>query len=313
MTRDGEIPAIFNPKQHRVRTPSVVVTGDSPNGPYGGGFTNILNTSNPQIAHQDSVSSSQNDPNEVITIHPESACPVAITRGVGSAGGGVLTGGGGGGGTGVCGGNTSGGNDSDTPTEPGQNDGGPSRFPRLKACKETCCSELAQKMYFGVCVTILVTASWVGATHCIKLLYLNRSSYISALDDLDTFGINDIDLSLEASDDSDGLGSLIPISDTAISVSDVEDATKIFHVPPSPPMQNIFSAPFFAAWFFTNFSLLFFPIYILGRVSLRKCDKPGEILGDVLRGFRDRGFTVGKWKFAYMHTFLQNITLFYIT
>ncbi|XP_023298272.2 uncharacterized protein LOC111680797 [Lucilia cuprina] len=286
MTRDGEIPAIFNPKQHRVRTPSVVVTGDSPNGPYGGGgggFTNILNTSNPQIAHQDSISSSQNDPNEVITIHPESTCPVALTRAVSVAGGGG----------GVGGGNTSGGNDSDTPTEPGQNDNTTSRFPRLKACKETCCSELAQKMYFGVCVTILVTASWVGATHCIKLLYLNRSSYISALDDFDTLAVSGNDLNLVNSDDAVGLDSLIPISDTSISVTDVEDATKIFHVPPNPPMQsNIFSAPFFAAWFFTNFSLLFFPIYILGRVSLRKCDKPGEILGDVLRGFRDRGFTV---------------------
>lgn len=50
-TRDGEIPAIFNPK--RVRTPSVVVTGDSPNGPFSG-FVSI-----PPITHSDSVTSSQ--------------------------------------------------------------------------------------------------------------------------------------------------------------------------------------------------------------------------------------------------------------
>lgn len=49
MTRDTEIPAIFNPR--RVRAPSVVVTGDSPNGSFaGGGFTNILHSSNPQIS-----------------------------------------------------------------------------------------------------------------------------------------------------------------------------------------------------------------------------------------------------------------------
>lgn len=49
MTRDNEIPAIFNPR--RVRAPSVVVTGDSPNGSFaGGGFTNILHSSNPQIS-----------------------------------------------------------------------------------------------------------------------------------------------------------------------------------------------------------------------------------------------------------------------
>ncbi|XP_076171715.1 uncharacterized protein LOC143148848 isoform X3 [Ptiloglossa arizonensis] len=30
-----------------------------------------------------------------------------------------------------------------------------------------------RKIYFGVCVTICVTASWVGATHCIKYLYFH--------------------------------------------------------------------------------------------------------------------------------------------
>lgn len=33
---------------------------------------------------------------------------------------------------------------------------------------------LSQQIYFGVCVTICVTASWVGATHCIKYLYLRQ-------------------------------------------------------------------------------------------------------------------------------------------
>jgi len=33
---------------------------------------------------------------------------------------------------------------------------------------------LSQQIYFGVCVTICVTASWVGATHCIKYLYLRH-------------------------------------------------------------------------------------------------------------------------------------------
>lgn len=55
MTRDNEIPAIFNPR--RVRAPSVVVTNDSPNGSFaGGGFTNILHSSNPQISRSDSIS-----------------------------------------------------------------------------------------------------------------------------------------------------------------------------------------------------------------------------------------------------------------
>lgn len=58
--RDNEIAAIFNPK--RVRTPSVVVTGDSPNGPSPFATTNIH-----QITHSDSVTSSQPDGAESLT------------------------------------------------------------------------------------------------------------------------------------------------------------------------------------------------------------------------------------------------------
>lgn len=57
--RDNEIAAIFNPK--RVRTPSVVVTGESPNGPSPFGAN--LN----QITHSDSVTSSQPDGAESLT------------------------------------------------------------------------------------------------------------------------------------------------------------------------------------------------------------------------------------------------------
>lgn len=151
MTRDGEIPAIFNPK--RVRTPSVVVTGDSSsNGPYnnnnsggvGGGasssgigavsscgFSNVLNSSNPQITHQDSISSSQQDPNEVITIQADTP-----TGPHGSQ-------------------HNFGGDSNDTQTgqlaidqqangQPGED--AEVRFRKLKACKESCCSELAKKV-----------------------------------------------------------------------------------------------------------------------------------------------------------------------
>lgn len=59
--RDNEIAAIFNPK--RVRTPSVVVTNDSPNGPPSLGAT----THFPPITHSDSVTSSQHDGAESLT------------------------------------------------------------------------------------------------------------------------------------------------------------------------------------------------------------------------------------------------------
>lgn len=58
--RDNEIAAIFNPK--RVRTPSVVVTGDSPNGPSPFALPNLN-----QITHSDSVTSSQHDGAESLT------------------------------------------------------------------------------------------------------------------------------------------------------------------------------------------------------------------------------------------------------
>ncbi|XP_062123839.1 uncharacterized protein LOC133837178 isoform X2 [Drosophila sulfurigaster albostrigata] len=326
MTRDGEIPAIFNPK--RVRTPSVVVTGDSSsNGPYnnnntsgggggggpttvvgnngttggggaggggggggiassssvggiGCGFSNVLTSSNPQITHQDSISSSQQDPNEVITIQADTPTGTHGSQhnfGIGGVVGGV-----------------GGGDSSDTQTAThlaidhppnGQTvEDGEVRFRKLKACQESCCSELAKKMYFGVCVTILVTASWVGATHCIKYMYLYRAPYDDELDD-------DLDTSSSRAELSTELEDILAISDS--SLHHVEDATEMFNIPPRQPVY--FSAPFFAAWFFTNFSLLFFPIYILGLISARKCDKLSEILADVLRGFRERGFTIGRF------------------
>lgn len=79
MTRDNEIPAIFNPR--RVRAPSVVVTNDSPNGSFaGGGFTNILHSSNPQISRSDSIS----QPNDVsqntsVTTTTTTTTAVAVT------------------------------------------------------------------------------------------------------------------------------------------------------------------------------------------------------------------------------------------
>lgn len=63
MPRDGEIAAIFNPR--RVRAPSVVVTGDSPNGPFSG-FTSVVNTSTPQLIHSDSIASGHPDTVESI-------------------------------------------------------------------------------------------------------------------------------------------------------------------------------------------------------------------------------------------------------
>ncbi|XP_055698588.1 putative thiamine transporter SLC35F3 isoform X2 [Phlebotomus papatasi] len=236
MARDGEIPAIFNPR--RVRAPSVVVTGDSPNGPFGG-FTpsGTGSSAPPQITHSDSVTSSQPDASDHTTALMQS----------------------------------SGGCQTPTPTTDHAATciGSTTRPPRsrLRSCRDSCCSSSAQKIYFGICVTLLVTATWVGATHCIKFLYLTHNSYAT-----------------------------LPIITRSMVGEAIANSSSFIRTRDSLTFSAVgFNAPFFASWFCTNFSIFFFPIYLLGRVAMKKCEAPGEILGDVLRGFRDRGFTVGRF------------------
>lgn len=111
MTRDGEISAIFNPR--RVRAPSVVVTGDSPNGQFGG-FTNLISTGSPHLIHSDSIASG----------HPDVADTVCVP------------------------GNNTTSAGTPTPTEIP-----PTILPILppvsgsnNMCKDSCCSDLAQKV-----------------------------------------------------------------------------------------------------------------------------------------------------------------------
>lgn len=119
----GEIPAIFNPK--RVRTPSVVVTGDndSPNGPgpfgiFSGGTALVTNaaitgpaTAIPQITHSDSLSSSQHEGGVVDSLTGIGGCEITMPPI----------------------------NDS-IPTTTQTSTG------KFKKCRESCCSELAKKV-----------------------------------------------------------------------------------------------------------------------------------------------------------------------
>lgn len=127
-------------------------------------------------------------------------------------------------------------------------------------------------MYFGVCVTILVTASWVGSAHSVKYLYLSKPAL--------KYTVLPPEATLLVSVDSE----------------DNDNTTKLVHTfsPTESSFADTFSAPFFASWFFTNFTILFFPIYMVCRCVTVKCDS-GEALGDIIRGFRDRGFTVGRF------------------
>ncbi|XP_043595017.1 putative thiamine transporter SLC35F3 isoform X2 [Bombus pyrosoma] len=123
----------------------------------------------------------------------------------------------------------------------------------LSTCYTSCCAESAKKIYFGVCVTICVTASWVGATHCIRYLYFykyetpNYSSF----------------------------------SNSSITGRHQHTAS--------------YNAPFFTTWFCTNWEILYFPVYFLCQSARIKCNTPSEIIAESLRGFRDKGFTGGRF------------------
>ncbi|CAK9829829.1 Putative thiamine transporter SLC35F3 [Anthophora retusa] len=123
----------------------------------------------------------------------------------------------------------------------------------LSACYASCCAESAKKIYFGVCVTICVTASWVGATHCIKYLYFHKHE-----------------------------------TPNYSSFSNLSITGRHQHAVP-------YNAPFFTTWFCTNWEILYFPVYFICQSARIKCNTPSEIIAEILRGFRDKGFTGGRF------------------
>ncbi|XP_070157737.1 solute carrier family 35 member F3 isoform X1 [Polyergus mexicanus] len=125
------------------------------------------------------------------------------------------------------------------------------------ACFASCCAESAKKIYFGVCVTICVTASWVGATHCIKYLYFHYK--------------------------------YDKVSQTSVTANSSTD--DLHH----QQITFAYDAPFFTTWFCTNWEVLYFPVYFICRAVRTKCVTPSEIIAESLRGFRDKGFTGGRF------------------
>ncbi|PNF24202.1 putative thiamine transporter SLC35F3 [Cryptotermes secundus] len=136
---------------------------------------------------------------------------------------------------------------------------------KLKSCKNSCCSRSARKIYFGVCVTICVTASWVGATHCIKYLYLRR-----------------------------------PVPNTSYSNNSNSMHRHINKCTQNKLIPTItrvvpYNAPFFTTWFCTNWTVLFFPLYFICCLISTKCKSPGSILWESVWNFRDKGFTAARF------------------
>ncbi|KAK5650051.1 hypothetical protein RI129_001080 [Pyrocoelia pectoralis] len=193
MTRDGDIPTIFNPRRNR--TPSVLVTDE--------GVANGLFT------HTDSVSSQQ----EVVTSATEQNPTISQPSGFRS---------------------------------------------QFKSCSSSLCSKNARKIYFGIWVTVCVTGSWVGATHCVKYLFLSRQ----VDNDDPVFIPHDVGLNMTAF---------------------------------SRRYSTSFNAPFFTTWFVTNWTMLFFPLYFLCRLTSQRCKSASDIFSESVRDFRDKGFTAARF------------------
>lgn len=145
-----------------------------------------------------------------------------------------------------------------------------------------------------------MTVGWVGATHCIKFLYIRRniseftstvsmSASASIISSNDNFFFEDFD------NDTNELFQTIHLPAEAAA----EPVPRILTKPSTPiaaPHDHVYNAPFFTAWFCTNFALLFFPIYLLGHLAFSNCNESaGAILTNIVRGFRDRGFTAARF------------------
>lgn len=52
-----------------------------------------------------------------------------------------------------------------------------------------------------------------------------------------------------------------------------------------------YKAPFFTTWFVTNWTMLFFPLYLISRLGVGRCESPSDILSESIRDFREKGFT----------------------
>ncbi|XP_044592635.1 putative thiamine transporter SLC35F3 [Cotesia glomerata] len=153
------------------------------------------------------------------------------------------------------GGSAGGGQGHNQPSHTGSNVNYQTRRHSIVRCFDSCCAQSAKKIYFGVCVTVCVTASWVGATHCIKYLYFHKPDIIT----------NHIE------------------SDNVTS--------ELYHQPIVLP----YNAPFFTTWFCTNWTVLYFPVYFICQIARSKCTNPTEIIAESLRGFRDKGLTGGRF------------------
>lgn len=147
-------------------------------------------------------------------------------------------------------------------------------------------------MYIGICVTILITFFWVSTTHCFKFLFLPSTKLHHSIS-------SSFRNTLHHHTTSSVLKTLtLPYTKFKYKSEEKENTT----FKPIKERTSLnetdsqqFQAPFFASWFSTNFVILFFPTYLIFREIARKCGKNTETVDDILRSFRERGYTFGRF------------------
>lgn len=72
--------------------------------------------------------------------------------------------------------------------------------------------------------------------------------------------------------------------------------------------QQLYNAPFFTAWFCTNWLILFYPLYLIVMLIHNKCKSANDIVFDAFSDFKEKGFTFGKqFGLAYIDIQLYSI------
>ncbi|XP_034828674.1 solute carrier family 35 member F3 [Maniola hyperantus] len=217
MARDGDVPTIFNPK--RVRTPSVIITTDEVASDQGDVERERPNGPPTPLSPRAPLTP-QSSVSSAPPLTTQPSLQQAYSESAGSS------------------------QDEE-------------RQLRDKRCPRSCCSKVAKKIYYGLCVTTTVVAAWVTVTHCIKYMYLQNYSPADSLMTTESTVNNNFTSRVRT--------------------------------------HHHFNAPFFTAWFCTNWLILFYPLYIIVMLIHKKCKSANTIVSDAFTDFKDKGFTFARF------------------
>ncbi|CAB3222323.1 unnamed protein product [Arctia plantaginis] len=131
---------------------------------------------------------------------------------------------------------------------------------RDKKCPRSCCSKFAKKIYYGICVTLVLTLSLVTSTHCIKHMYLEEYPPT--------------------------INGLVYSTESSLVVNNFTSRMLTHHQ---------YNAPFFTAWFCTNWLILFYPLYMVVMLIHNKCKSANDVVVDAFSDFKEKGFTFARF------------------